>query len=136
MNLKHLKMLDCLLDEVYLGTWPYGVEELHDKDVIASLFAYYVANDPRFPIKRGPRGYLVYEGFAAEDAIAAFLGLDVSPRYKHATPRSLRFIYRSFDDLAQAREWLRWQCQKLEGFTHKRDDLWTGYPREFPRIED
>lgn len=136
MNLTHLKMLDCLLDEVFLGKWPFGKEQLHDKDVIASLFAYFVPFDPRFPIKRCAKGYLVYEGRTAEDAIAHFLGLEVTPKYGKASASALKFIYKEFKDLTHAREWLRWQCQKGDGYTHSRDDLWKGYPREFPRIED
>lgn len=132
MNLKHWKMLDCLLDEVYLNRWPYGAEELHDKDVIASLFAYYVPFDPRFPVNRCARGYLVYQGWFAEDAIAHFLGLELTPKHGKASTAALKVIYKEFKDLAQAREWVRWQCQKGDGYKHSRDDLWKGYPRQFP----
>lgn len=131
MNLKHLQMLDCLLDEVYLEKWPYGKEQLHDKDVIASLFAYYVPFDPRFPLRRHHKGYLIYREYSAEEAICAFLGLEVTVTGKPST-KALRFIYRHFHDTAEAREWLRWECQKMEGYTNKRDQIWKGHPREFP----
>lgn len=132
MILKHMQMLDCLLDEVYLGKWRFGEEALHDKDVIASLFAYYVPHDLRFDFRRHPKGYITYKGYAAEFAIIEFLGLEGGVHRSKPHPRALKFIYREFKDLAEAREWLRWECQKLEGYTHKRDDLWKGYPREFP----
>jgi len=129
----HWGMVDCLFDEVYLGR--HG-DTLHSHEMLEELFRYFASHDPRFHkagLHWNHRGFVEYGGFKAEGAIAAFLGLPLTSR-GDASFAALAKIYRHFRDKEEARTWIRWEAQKLYGYTRKDQELWKDYPRDFPEI--
>ncbi|QBJ04455.1 hypothetical protein HOV23_gp118 [Pseudomonas phage Lana] len=129
----HWAMVECLFDEIYLGQ--HG-DTLHEREMIEELFRYFAGHDPRFHaagLRWNPKGYIEYRGCKAEGAIALFLGLPTTPR-GDATHQAVNTLYKTFETTLDFRVWLRWHVQKMYGFTDKRRDLWTDYPRVFPSI--
>jgi hypothetical protein len=136
----HWTMLDCLFDEVYLGQHD---DTLHGPEMLEELIRYFACHDPRFNavgLSWNRKGFIQYrmgddyqDYYAAEAAIAVFLGLGIKSN-AHATYLSLPTIYKRFDNILEARIWIRWRVQRMYGFDNKARDLWTGYPRNFPQI--
>lgn len=148
--LAHWDMVDCLLDEIYLGQHD---DKLHGPEMIEEMFRYFASHDARFNavgFRWNQRGFMAYANgkyeWRGEAAIAAFLGLSmtempssyrgIGPNPQRATSEALRLIYKRFTDQVQAREWMRWHVQKLHGYTCKAVDMWLNYPRRFPVIVD
>lgn len=140
LTLTHWDMIDCLMDEIFLGKHD---DILHGPEMLYELFRYFVSHDERFHaagFRRNEKGHMEYtdrEGnvFLAEGAIAAFLGLKTK-RKGEASYYCLPLIYRPFSDMVEARAWLRWHVQALHGFKIYKRDLWREYPRNFPDISN
>lgn len=147
----HWEMTDCLADEIFLHRHE---DTLHGREFLYEMFIFYASHDPRFHAvgwSRHAKGYMMYTDpigrvYAAEAAIAAFLGLGMKTErviinhegkrivyLYRAAGTALRIIFRQFEDIVAFHGWLRWHVQKQRGFTNKGRELDIGYPKGGPR---
>lgn len=128
-ELRHRLMLECLLTELVMHTWPFGKVEQVSDWACADALKDYAVFDPRFNqegMVRSPENGFMFSGLRGYPALALFTGW---------TPAQCKHLLYEMETLTMALDWVRTRNLRLETtqpITQKR--WYIDYPRKMEDV--